>query len=202
MPGGMRTCSVATSATWPPLDGVPRVYLPVLDRNIDRRFVVRGIAAALVAGMLGCGTDHRPGEDDDAELGPDGGVGGGTPGSSSMPPPAPGFAMCGTDLCIDLTETANASLRVVGGQRVITIGSKRYLVIRTAAESFIALSAICTHAGCTVSFAKARNDVVCPCHGSTFALSGAVTNGPATLPLTSYDTSFDATSEILTVALA
>ena len=180
---------------------MPRVYLPVLDRNIDRRFVVRGIAAALVAGMLGCGTDHRPGDGDDAELGPDGGVGG-APGSSSTPPPAPGFAMCGTDLCIDLAESANASLRTVGGQRIITIASRRYLVIRTAAAAFIALSAICTHAGCTVSYAKARNDVVCPCHGSTFALSGAVTNGPATLPLTSYDTSFDETSEILTVALA
>lgn len=171
---------------------------------MDRRFVVRGIAAALVAGMLGCGTDVRPGggggDDDGVDVGPDGGVGG-TPGSSSTPPPAPGFAMCGTDLCIDLAESANASLRVVGGQRVITIGSKRYLVIRTASDAFIALSAICTHAGCTVSYGKASNNVVCPCHGSTFALSGAVTHGPATVPLRSFDTSFDATTEIVTIML-
>jgi cytochrome b6-f complex iron-sulfur subunit len=187
---------------------VPRVYLPVLDSNIDRRFVVRGIAAALVAGLLGCGTDHRPGDDDvagggDDGLGPDGGLSSTSPPSADASEPvSTGFMMCGPDLCFDLAATANASLRVVGGQRIVTLGSKRYLVIRTAADAFVALSAICTHAGCTVSYAKARNDVVCPCHGSTFALSGAVTNGPATLPLTSYDTSFDATSEILTVALA
>jgi cytochrome b6-f complex iron-sulfur subunit len=179
--------------------------LPVLDRNLDRRFVVRGIAAALVAGMLGCGTDIRPGrgDGDDGEPGegPDGGVGG-SPGSSSTPPPAPGFAMCGDDLCIDLAESANASLRLVGGQRIITIGAKRYLVIRTASDAFVALSAICTHQGCSVSYAKTSNNVVCPCHGSTFTLSGAVTHGPAMLPLASYVTSFDETSEILTVALA
>ena len=109
--------------------------------------------------------------------------------------------MCGTELCIDLAETANAQLRSVGGQRIISLGSKRYLVIRTASDAFIALSAICTHAGCTVSYSQLRDDVVCPCHGSTFALSGAVTNGPATLPLQAYSTSFDPTSEILTVAL-
>jgi cytochrome b6-f complex iron-sulfur subunit len=182
-----------------------RVYLPVLDRNVDRRFVVRGIAAALVAGMLGCGTDLRRGDDDGVEPGPDGpdgGVGMSSGSSSTTPPPAPGFAMCGDDLCIDLAESANASLRVVGGQRIITIGAKRYLVIRTATDAFIALSAICTHSGCSVSYAKAGNNIVCPCHGSTFTLGGAVTHGPATLPLASYDTSFDETSEILTVALA
>lgn len=179
-----------------------RVHLPVVDRGIDRRFVLRGMAAALVAGLLGaCGTDHRPGEPDDGTdpLGPDGGTT--NPPASSTPPPSPGFAMCGTDLCIDLAETANASLRSVGGQRAMTIGGKRYLVIRTATDAFVALSAICTHAGCTVSYSQTRADVVCPCHGSTFALSGAVTNGPATLPLQAYSTSFDATSEILTVAL-
>ena len=164
--------------------------------------MLRGIAAAAVAGLLGaCGVDHRPGEpggDDDLEA-PDGGV---TNPPSSSTPPSPGFATCGGDLCIDLAETPNSALRTVGGQRVISIGGKRYLVIRTEDAAFIALSAVCTHAGCTVSYSKTRDDVVCPCHGSTFALSGAVTTGPATLPLRAYSTSFDATSQILTVALA
>jgi cytochrome b6-f complex iron-sulfur subunit len=173
---------------------------------MDRRFVVRGIAAALVAGMLGCGTDLRRGDDDDGvdpgPDGPDGGVGGMTGSSSTTPPPAPGFAMCGDDLCIDLAENANASLRVVGGQRIITIGAKRYLVVRTASDAFIALSAICTHSGCSVSYAKASSNIVCPCHGSTFELSGAVTHGPAALPLASYETTFDEDSQTVTVILA
>ena len=190
----------ATSRATPPLGGVQRVQLPVLQNNaLDRRIVLRGIAAALVASVLGCGTDIRPGgsSGDDDESGPDGGV----PSADGSQPVAPGFTQCGSDLCIDLAATANAALRVVGGQRIITLGTKRYLVIRTAAETFVALSAICTHAGCTVSYAKSRNDVVCPCHGSTFALSGSVTNGPATLPLLSYEADFDATSEILTVVI-
>jgi cytochrome b6-f complex iron-sulfur subunit len=110
--------------------------------------------------------------------------------------------MCGPDLCVDLAAAANAPLRTVGGQRIITVGSKRYLVIRMASDTFVAVSAICTHAGCTVAFAATRNDIECPCHGSTFALTGAVTRGPATLPLASYDTRFDAATELLTIVLA
>jgi Rieske Fe-S protein len=103
---------------------------------------------------------------------------------------------------VNLAAAANAALRTVGGQRIIAIGAQRYLVIRTADHAFVVLSAMCSHARCMVSYAAASGEVVCSCHGSTFALSGAVTRGPATSPLASYDTSFDETSEILTVVLA
>jgi cytochrome b6-f complex iron-sulfur subunit len=103
---------------------------------------------------------------------------------------------------LNLAAAANASLRSVGGQRIIGIGGKRYLVIRTAAATFVALSATCSHAGCMVSFAMTSGDVVCSCHGLTFALDGAVTKGPATMPLTRYETTFNEASEILTVVLA
>lgn len=45
-----------------------------------------------------------------------------------------------------------------------------------------AMDATCTHLGCIV---KLDAGVVyqCDCHGSRFALDGAVVNGPATLPL-------------------
>jgi Rieske Fe-S protein len=82
---------------------------------------------------------------------------------------------------VNLGATANAALRTVGGQRIIAIGAKRYLVIRTADDAFVALSAVCPHARCIVTY---PGDVVCSC------------------PLASYDTSFDETSEILTVVLA
>lgn len=42
----------------------------------------------------------------------------------------------------------------------------------------------CTHAGCRVTVGVG-NTIDCPCHGSTFALDGAVTRGPAAQPLTS-----------------
>jgi Rieske Fe-S protein len=47
---------------------------------------------------------------------------------------------------------------------------------------FKGLSAICTHAGCTVN-RVADGTIDCPCHGSKFNLDGSVANGPATLPL-------------------
>lgn len=50
------------------------------------------------------------------------------------------------------------------------------------AGEFTGLSAVCPHAGCTVSKVDGAQ-LKCPCHGSTFGLDGAVITGPATRPL-------------------
>lgn len=44
-----------------------------------------------------------------------------------------------------------------------------------------AINATCTHLGCLVKQASAGFE--CPCHGSQFAATGAVTHGPAGQPL-------------------
>lgn len=49
------------------------------------------------------------------------------------------------------------------------------------AEGVYAISATCTHLGCTV--ARAVGGFECPCHGSKFTESGEVTAGPAPRPL-------------------
>jgi Rieske Fe-S protein len=43
------------------------------------------------------------------------------------------------------------------------------------------MSAICTHQGCLVTVVNAapQSSLLCPCHGSTFTATGAVTRGPA-----------------------
>lgn len=46
-----------------------------------------------------------------------------------------------------------------------------------------ALSARCTHLGCTVHWVAAENRFQCPCHGSQFAADGSVLHGPAERPL-------------------
>jgi thiosulfate dehydrogenase (quinone) large subunit len=52
------------------------------------------------------------------------------------------------------------------------------LLIRQPGGELTAMSAICTHAGCTVGYQSGQ--VVCPCHGATYdPHSGAVTGGPA-----------------------
>lgn len=66
-----------------------------------------------------------------------------------------------------------------------TQGIPAYCVHKSAGE-FVAFSAICTHAGCTVGFDRSAAEFVCPCHGSIYnALTGAVIRGPAPLPLPS-----------------
>lgn len=48
-------------------------------------------------------------------------------------------------------------------------------------DRYRAVSAVCTHLGCTVD--KAEDGFRCPCHGSVFDANGAVRGGPAPRPL-------------------
>ena len=47
--------------------------------------------------------------------------------------------------------------------------------------TFVAVSPVCKHLGCTVSIDADR--LVCPCHGSMYARDGALLRGPAEAPL-------------------
>jgi len=56
------------------------------------------------------------------------------------------------------------------------------IVIRQTKGTFVAHSAVCTDAGCTVGYQGGQ--LLCPCHGSVFnAQTGAVITGPAVTPL-------------------
>ena len=50
-----------------------------------------------------------------------------------------------------------------------------------------AMSARCTHLGCTVSVSQDGESLVCPCHGSEYGLDGEVLRGPAPRPLASLE---------------
>jgi cytochrome b6-f complex iron-sulfur subunit len=50
-------------------------------------------------------------------------------------------------------------------------------VLRSEEGAFRALSAVCTHLGCTVS--RGTAGFRCPCHGSEFDAEGRATAGPA-----------------------
>ena len=80
----------------------------------------------------------------------------------------------------------------------VIINEAATLVVRTGDSDYTALTAVCTHEGCFVAN-FVNNQLVCPCHGSTFSLSGDVVVGPALLPLARYSTSLDAAKNELLV---
>jgi cytochrome b6-f complex iron-sulfur subunit len=73
------------------------------------------------------------------------------------------------------------------------------IVVRKDDTTVAALSATCTHLGCTVAYTAESGELDCPCHGSAFSLEGRVLNGPATLPLSSYTADLTADSVIVTL---
>jgi cytochrome b6-f complex iron-sulfur subunit len=90
---------------------------------------------------------------------------------------------------VSVTIDSASVLASVGGMARILTSLGSFLVARTATDTFTAMTAICTHEGCTVTgFASSR--FVCPCHGSQFNTSGGVVNGPASSPLQQFATTF------------
>jgi glycine/D-amino acid oxidase-like deaminating enzyme/nitrite reductase/ring-hydroxylating ferredoxin subunit len=71
----------------------------------------------------------------------------------------------------------------VGEGANLSIEGEKAAVTRDANGELIAVSASCTHMGCTVAWNDAESTWDCPCHGSRFAPDGQVLHGPATEPL-------------------
>ena len=88
----------------------------------------------------------------------------------------------GSETTVDLTNAAYSDLKTVGG----FVYSGNIIIIRTGDTQYTALSKICTHQGCTVSYSNTEQKIVCPCHGSKYSTNGSVLNGPATASLKKY----------------
>jgi len=72
-----------------------------------------------------------------------------------------------------------AELKLRGGERPDT----RVFIKRAADGSLTALSAICTHLGCLVSFNRVKGEFICPCHGGKYDAEGRPIAGPPPTPL-------------------
>jgi cytochrome b6-f complex iron-sulfur subunit len=62
----------------------------------------------------------------------------------------------------------------------------RFYLSRLEDGGFLALSRKCTHLGCTVPWVEKENKFECPCHASTFDITGNVINPPAPRALDIY----------------
>lgn len=66
-----------------------------------------------------------------------------------------------------------------GHGAIVAVDGTATAVSRDSDGGLHALSAACTHMGCTVSWNEAESTWDCPCHGSRFAVDGHVLHGPA-----------------------
>lgn len=171
----------------------PRRFLPVVTEGCDRRAALQTLAIGAL-GLFGCriSLEHEA----DPEASPDAAP----PLTDGAPADAPdlGFENCGDSICLDLAHEKNTPLRTVNGFRIITVLPKKYIVVRITETEVATLSAICTHAGCSVKYGLG-SQLVCPCHGSKFRLDGSVVTGPAQTPLAVYETTFDQATQIVTI---
>jgi cytochrome b6-f complex iron-sulfur subunit len=90
---------------------------------------------------------------------------------------------------VSVTVDAASGLTSVGSAVMVNSSRGSFLVARTGDTTFSALTSTCTHEGCTIDGFDS-SQFVCPCHGSHFTTSGAVTQGPASRALQPFPTQF------------
>jgi cytochrome b6-f complex iron-sulfur subunit len=74
-----------------------------------------------------------------------------------------------------------------GTALMFKFGVRPSLLIHHADDSWIALTAVCTHMGCTVAYNPATARIECHCHGGIYdAMTGENVSGPPPRPLTRY----------------
>lgn len=88
-----------------------------------------------------------------------------------------GFAALGTVTELDSTGFLASKSFIAGAVIVIRDPNN--------ADGIVALDSLCPHQGCHVDWTD--TEFACPCHGSKFSADGAVTDGPATEALGSYE---------------
>ena len=89
---------------------------------------------------------------------------------------------------IRLTREQSAALLASEGSVLVQPeGTHDKIIVMHADDgSLHAVSAICTHMGCTVNYRVDVHHIVCPCHGSEYTVDGANLKGPAKRPLKQY----------------
>jgi len=75
---------------------------------------------------------------------------------------------------------------VPNSAKIFKFGSFPAVLVETQEGKLVALSAVCTHLTCTVTYDADTGTLYCPCHNGRFDLSGNVISGPPPRPLETY----------------
>ena len=73
-----------------------------------------------------------------------------------------------------------------GGFKIFPFGGEPGILIRGKDGEYRALSAVCTHLGCTVQLRPDGQSIWCACHNGLYDLEGRNVSGPPPRPLESY----------------
>ncbi|MFZ6027254.1 MAG: ubiquinol-cytochrome c reductase iron-sulfur subunit [Chloroflexota bacterium] len=79
--------------------------------------------------------------------------------------------------------------KVNGWER--TVSTYGVYILITEDNQLLALSNICTHLGCRVSWKEEEQYYACPCHAGFFDVEGNIIDGPQPRPLDSYPIKVD-----------
>lgn len=118
-------------------------------------------------------------------------------GETEIPDPNPGGNTGKVDFTIDISTSTYNKLQTKGG--FVVVANQKVIIARTQADSWIAVSSVCTHEGTTIGYQAASNDFRCPNHGAEFTATGAVQKGPAAAALKKYIVTFTANTNTLRV---
>jgi Rieske Fe-S protein len=116
-----------------------------------------------------------------------------SPGGLGAALPTVGGTVSGSTIRVTISGSALAG---AGALALVTTSAGDVLVARTGADTFVALSAGCTHQACEIT-AFSGQTFICPCHGSEFDTNGRVVRGPASSPLRQLATQF--AGDVLTI---
>jgi cytochrome b6-f complex iron-sulfur subunit len=118
------------------------------------------------------------------------------PGGTNLP--TENGTVNGNQLSVDI---GSGSSLAKNGYVIVQYTGGSVLVAHADDGSYHAMSSICTHQGCTIDqYSSTSKEFVCPCHGSRYSNTGAVTNGPASSPLKQYATAVSGSQLIITLA--
>lgn len=96
------------------------------------------------------------------------------------------------DMALGASAVSEVTLKdaqklVAGSVMMFKFGSSPALLIHHTDGEWVALSAVCTHLGCTVQYQPELKRIHCACHGGTYdPHTGANISGPPPKPLTRY----------------
>ena len=71
--------------------------------------------------------------------------------------------------------------------KIIKFGRKPVILIKTKENTFVALSATCTHLDCIVQYRSDTKQILCACHNGIYDLKGRNISGPPPRPLTEFN---------------